>query len=89
MRKTRLQKAFTTLTGDHRPRGAVMWFIKQLRDHKCGQSKSVVYRWFDGEHVENGDLLEGVLRTLEGDAMLARVERVEAEAKAIREGLKS
>ena len=79
-RRTRIQKAHTSLTS--KKTGSGIWFV----GHCTGVSQSAIYRWLDNVNLRDGDseLLEGVLRTLEGDAVLKRIERIEAETAKLK-----
>ena len=87
-RKARLEKVFAAFYPAQK-RGAVMWFVEQVE--VCSRvrvSQSAIYRWFDGEHVVGGDDLEALLQELEGDAILCRLDRAQAEIDDIKGGLR-
>ena len=86
-RKTRLLKVFASFFPDD-GRGSVKWFIERAKAHGLGHTKSVVYRWFDGENIVDADPLEGLLQVLEADAILCRLDRAQAEIDDIKGGLK-
>ena len=84
-RKTRLHAAYKTAHGSDHAQGAVAWFLSELLSN---HSRSAVYRWFSGENIMDGHVLEVALHTLEGTAVRIRLDRIEAEARDIREGLR-
>jgi len=72
--KARLLRVFAELQPG-RKRGAVAWFIRQLKAHGVKVSPAATYRYVNGER-EAPETVWGVLGVLEADARFSLEEKL-------------